>query len=260
MARSGGLALRRQVLGGHDHGQVGGGEDAGGIGLADAGAVLGRDPGAGQDGLALAEQIGLLAARRLLRAEPLQGRRVGTGGIVDDDFLDFTAHEGGQVNGQGLALDGVGGAQLMTQRAPLRVAHAANVQVLGVQHHLDRADAAGDVQRRRARQGLCREVGGQVQRHVADARLGGAGVGVDVVGVGEGRDSRGRGGERRHRHAFGGGGAGAKRCGQGHGGYQAGQLQGHRTLRIQMRAKRLPPAVKIKPRFSLPPPAEGAAP
>ncbi|MNE01261.1 hypothetical protein D3C80_936940 [compost metagenome] len=243
----GGLSGRRQVLGGHDHGQVGGGRDAGGIGLADARAVLGRDPGAGQDGLALAEQIGLLAARRLLRAEPLQGRRVGTGRIVDDDLLRLIAGEGGQVDRQGLTLDGVHGAQLIAQRAALGVAHAADVQVLGVQHHLGRADAARDVQRGRARQGLGGEVGGQVQRDVADPRLGRAGVGVDVVGVGKGRDSRGRGDERRHRHAFGGGGAGAKRCGQGHGGYQAGQLQGHRTLRIQMRAKRLPPTRKIKP-------------
>uniref|UniRef100_A0A0N4YZX7 PE-PGRS family protein n=1 Tax=Parastrongyloides trichosuri TaxID=131310 RepID=A0A0N4YZX7_PARTI len=216
LTRSGGLALRRQVLGGHDHGQVGGGDDAGRIGLADAGAVLGRDPGAGQDGLALAEQIGFLAARRLLRGQPLQGRGIRAGRIVDDDLLDFGPGEGGQVDGQGLTLDGVDGAQLIAQRAPLRVAHAADVQVLGVQHHLGRADAAGDVQRRRTRQGLGGEVGGQVQRHMTDARLGRAGVGVDVVGIGESGRSRGRGDERRHRHAaFGGlgGGAGAKRCG-----------------------------------------------
>ena len=95
----GGLALGRQLVGAHDHGQVGRGGDAGRIGLADAGAALGRNPGAGQDGLALAEQIGLLAARRLGRAQPLQGRRVGTGRIADGDFAPFIGREGREIDG-----------------------------------------------------------------------------------------------------------------------------------------------------------------
>ncbi|MNJ28799.1 hypothetical protein D3C77_233480 [compost metagenome] len=245
------LALGGQLFGRHDDRQVGRSDDAGAIGLPDAGAVLGRNPGAGQDRLALAEQIGLLAARRLLRAQPLQRRGVGPGRIGDDDLLRLVALEGGEAHAQRLALDRIGGAQAPFKGAALGVGDAADVQHLGVQHHLGRAGAAGHVQRRLARQGLGGEVGGQVQVDVRHPSLGWAGEGMGVVDI-VGRGSRRRsGGFRRHGASSRRGSAGAQGRGEGGGEGEGGnppdQLQGHRTLRMQMRSKRLPRARKIKP-------------
>src|SRR5690606_3649137 len=70
---------------GHDDLERLGRGDPGLPGLADAGAVLGRDPGSVEDRLALAEQVGMVAASGLVRPQPLQRRRRRPAMVADDD-------------------------------------------------------------------------------------------------------------------------------------------------------------------------------
>src|SRR5689334_8150546 len=56
--------------------------DGGAPGLANARAVLRGHPGARENGLALAEQIGLLLAGSLLRRQPLQRLCIRAGGVL----------------------------------------------------------------------------------------------------------------------------------------------------------------------------------
>ena len=85
------LAALGHRLGGlgraHHRGQAGGHADGRFPGLADAGRILGRDPAAVLDRLALAEQIGLLLAGGLLGRQPLQRAGVGRALVVDDQPL-----------------------------------------------------------------------------------------------------------------------------------------------------------------------------
>ena len=221
------LSALGQHFGAHHHREVGGRGDAGVIGLANAGAVLRRHPGAGQDRLALAEQIGLLTARRLLRAEPLKGGRVRAGRIVDDDAARLSRRQGREADGQRLAKDRIVGARLELQRLAGGVGHRADVHVADVQNDLVGARHALDVQRRRARQGLGGEVGLKVQRDVAHARDFGPRVGVDVAGVVDWRISRC--GQGRHVGASGrGAGRDAERGGESESRDQAGASADHR--------------------------------
>ncbi len=133
--------------------------------------------------MALTEQIRFLATCGLLRAQPLQGGGIGTGGIGDDHLLGFAATEGGQGDAQRLTLDGVYGTQPEGQGAARSVGDRTDVEVLGVQNDLGRPRAARDIQCHLAGQHLGGKVGGQVQIDMGDARLGGACIGMDVVHI-----------------------------------------------------------------------------
>ena len=76
------FAFGRELFGAHHHPEFGRGGDAGRPGLADAGAVLGGYPGAGQDGLALTEQIRMLLAGGLRWRQPLQRSGIRAGVIA----------------------------------------------------------------------------------------------------------------------------------------------------------------------------------
>ena len=169
------LAIGRQHLGAHHRLQPLGRDDAGGPGLADAGAVLGGDPAAVQDRLALAEQVGRFLAGRLRRRQPLQGRAAGGAVIADDDAAGAV-----QRHRQRRAQDRIGLAHAPRQGLALGVGDAVDHQALGVEHDLLGVGSRGDVERRLALHLLRLEVGGQVEinvRHPRDQRLG---IGVDV--------------------------------------------------------------------------------
>ena len=103
-ALAGRLAVGRQPFARHDHFQRLGCGDLRAPGLADAGAVLGRDPGPVERRLALAQQIGVLLAGGLLGRQPLQRGGVGRRTVADDDPLLAVAR---QVDGQRRALLGI---------------------------------------------------------------------------------------------------------------------------------------------------------
>jgi hypothetical protein len=160
--------------GAHHHAQAFRRHDAGVVGLADAGAVLGRDPGAVVDGLTLAEQEAL-GARGLRRLEPLQRACVGRGFVLDLDLAGAVELDGHRRAVVGANLpDGVGGFAAAG-------AHRADHQPVMVEHDFARVGARGDAERGLAVEDLAVEVGGEVERDVGDARFVGAGVGAGVV-------------------------------------------------------------------------------
>ena len=85
------------MLGAHHRAQI--------LGRDDAGLQVWRMPGLSWVGIQVRvriawpwlNRIGLLAARRLGRGQPLQGRGVGPGRIVDDDLLRLARGEGREV-------------------------------------------------------------------------------------------------------------------------------------------------------------------
>ena len=79
------LALGRQPLARHHHLERLGRGHPRLPGLADAGAVLGGDPGAVEGRLPLAEQESVTPPRGLLRSQPLQGLGIGRGAVADGD-------------------------------------------------------------------------------------------------------------------------------------------------------------------------------
>ncbi len=186
------FAVGRQLaVGAHDGAQRPRHDDAGAIGLADGRAVLGRDPGAGVDLLALAEQEGRRLAGRLGGGQPLQGRAVLGGAVVDDDLLGALR----QVDGQRPAHHRVALAQRIFQRPARGVGDAFDVERLGIEDDLLGIGLALDGQGRRAVQGAGLEIGGQVEIDMDDARFLRLGEGMVVSGPGDdGVDAGRRGG------------------------------------------------------------------
>ena len=185
-------------------------------GLADAGAVLRRDPAAIEDRLALAEEERVFAARGLFRAQPLQRFGILGRGIPDANRARI-AHR----NGQRRALAAFGHRLTHGERqiAARSIGDAGDAQPVRIEHDLARIVAGQHIERRGPANALPFEIERQVERDMRDPR--------DLrLRIGQ-RIERFRPGQNGRNHGFG-------RCGgQGHltrhrsaGG--AGQQQGER--------------------------------
>ncbi len=169
----------------HHGGQFRRNRDMGRPGLADSRRILGRNPGSILDRLALAEQIGVLLARGLLRRQPLERTGIGSR-LVGDDDLALVAH----LNGQGRAQILVLGADLEGQGNSGIVGNRLDLKPLVVEHDFPNTGLGLDVERRRAADALGREIHGKVQVQVRDPRLQRLGIAVNVDRVGRVEDRR----------------------------------------------------------------------
>ena len=188
-AGSGGNTVRGQPLARHHHLQRHRRNDPRLPGLADAGAVLGRDPGPVEDRLALAEQKGMRLARGLRRRQPLQRLGVGSGAVTDRDPPGRA-----DPDGQRLAAGRVVRAEREGQGAAARAGNRLDLQPLAVEDDLLRSRRRLDVERRRAGHAPRLEIGGEVERDMGDPRDLRAGIGLDVARVRSGQDRRDGGG------------------------------------------------------------------
>eukprot|EP01136_Pigoraptor_vietnamica_P039928 Opistho-1_new@11257 len=168
------LAVRRQHLGAHHRFEAFGHDDARVVGLANAWAVLRRDPSAVVDRLTLAEEK-FLAARGLRRLQPLQRARVRAAFVFDLDFP--RAVEG---DGEWGAKIGAAFAERVRRLAPAR-ADCVDDEAQTIEHDLLRIVARRDGERGLAAHHFAFEIGGQIERHVGDARDLGARVRTGVV-------------------------------------------------------------------------------
>ncbi len=156
--------------------------------LANAGAVLRRDPGAVEDRLPLAEKERMLAARGLLRGEPLQRRGALRRAIGDAQLLrpveldrQRHAHRSGIGDRHG---------HRPVQRAASPVGHALDLQPVRVEHDLLRARCRQHAQVRRPAHALRCEIEVEVERHMRHARLLRHGISHRVARFGRGQDGR----------------------------------------------------------------------
>ena len=180
-------AKRRLARAAHHHVHAFGHGDLGIPGLADAGAVLRRDPASVEDRLTLAEHEGQLLAQRLLGLQPLQRLGVRRGLIGDRD-----GPRSAQLDGQRRAVDRIAGAELVIERVARAIGDGTDGQMIGVEHDLVRACRRRDVQRCRAGEDMIDEIGLQIERDMRDARLAWVGVAVHVLRFRRQQDRRDR--------------------------------------------------------------------
>ena len=163
---AGRLALGRQALARHHHLQGLRRGDPGLPGLADARAVLARDPAPVEDRLALAEQIGMALAGGLVRAQPLQRLGIGRAPVADFELPRSRP----DADGQRLAPRLVAGAERMLKRRARAVGDRLDLQPLAVEHDLSRALGRLDVENRRPRHPFRLEVRVEVERDMGHPR------------------------------------------------------------------------------------------
>jgi hypothetical protein len=113
---AGGWSRWRNLLGAHHRGQRGGSGQARFERLADAGAVLRRDPAAGQNRLSLREKERVPFSGRLVRIQPLQRRGGRARPIADDDLGPR-----GQLDAKRLSKDRVDRPERVRKRTARRV-------------------------------------------------------------------------------------------------------------------------------------------
>ena len=181
----------RIVVGAHQRHQGSIGADAGIVGEAHARRILQGHPGAGVDGLRLAEHERLSAGGHF-RRQPLQ-----TGSLRHGAVGDAHARQGGRkLDAQGRAQHRIRGIETVGQRLPgfaIETLHGPDVQGTGIQHQFTglvvlpfqkQFGAAG----KRA----CFHVGAQIQRQMVDADAFRLCVGIRIGDIAAVHDIAGR--------------------------------------------------------------------